>query len=248
MTLIEDLKKIGLSPNQALVYLSISQMGEAKAGEIIKKTGLHRNLVYVAFQELIDKRLVAISKLRGIAIYKALAPIRLLANLQEKERIAKSVVEELARLHKKTDNQEIVVYEGIDEFRRHVMHTYSTIKPNGLIRYLGISPSWHDIVGPTLQTELVAMQNEKRFHMKGLVKSLSREDLEYMKKVKGLIETRANRLISSNTSGIEILENRISIRSFLEPYFVVEITHKPLAKNYQNYFDFLWSHSKNKRS
>lgn len=245
MTVFNDLQSIGLSQNQALVYLALFRVGEAKAGEIIKKTGLHRNLVYVALQELIDKKLVAsFNKLGGVAIYKVLGTTRLLVDLQEKERIAKNVIEELSLLSKKGNNQEIVVYEGIDEFRRHVMHTYGTIKPKGLIRYLGISPRWYDIVGPVLSKDLGVIHSEKKFKMRGLAKSISRGDREYIQKMKGLAEVRINPLISSDTNGIEILDERISIRSFIEPYFVVEITHRHLAKNYQNYFDFLWGQSK----
>ena len=47
-TIYQELQQIGLTPNQALVYLALFRMGEAKAGQLIRKTGLHRNLVYGA--------------------------------------------------------------------------------------------------------------------------------------------------------------------------------------------------------
>ncbi|MBI2637830.1 MAG: hypothetical protein HYW88_02930, partial [Candidatus Sungbacteria bacterium] len=205
MTLYQDLQNIGLSPNQAYVYLTLFQTQRARAGEIIKKTGFHRNLVYVALQELIKKKLVTSSNVHGVTVYKVLAPIRLLSDLQDKERIAKGVIEELSR-STGHNTQEIVVYEGIDEFRRHVSHTYSIVKSGALVRYLGISPQWHEIIGPPLEKDLAAIQKEKRFRMKGLAKSVSRQDREYMREVKNLIEVRTSPLISSDTSGIEILD------------------------------------------
>ena len=54
------------------------------------------------------------------------------------------------------------------------------------------------------------------------------------------MEIKESPLVADDTSGIEILEDRISIRSFVEPYFIVEIINPQLAKNYQRYFDFLW--------
>lgn len=239
-SIYQELQKIGLTPNQSLVYLTLFRSGEVKAGEIIKKTGLHRNLVYVALQELIDKKLISKSKSKRVSIYKTLTPTRLLANLQEKERVAKGVIEELGLISLKGNTQEITVYEGVDEFRRHVMRTYSMVKHGGVIRYLGISPEWHEIVGPVLEHEVEKIQVEKKIKIKALAKSLSQGDLLHLRKVKGLSQVKINPLISSDTSGIEILEDRISIRSFIEPYFVVEISHKQLAENYQNYFDFLW--------
>ena len=169
-----------------------------------------------------------------------LTPTRLLADLQEKEGIAKNIIEELSLISTKRNSQEITTYEGIDEFRRHVVHTYSIAEQGSTIRYLGISPQWHQIVGPVLEKELLKLQNEKKIRMKALAKSLSDEDRVYLEKSNGLAQVKINTLISSDTSGIEILDNRVSIRSFVEPYFVVEITHPELAENYKNYFDFLW--------
>jgi len=78
MTLYSDLQTLGLTANQAQVYLTLARAGELKAGEVIKKTGLHRNLVYTALQELIEKKLVSSSKFKNVAVYKTLAPARLL--------------------------------------------------------------------------------------------------------------------------------------------------------------------------
>ncbi len=236
----EQLRQLGFTPNQSLVYLSLFKTGEAKAGALIKQTGLHRNLVYVALQELIERKLVVVSQLRGVAVYKALSASRLLGDVQEKERVAKQVIEELALFAGKSSKQEIVVYEGIDEFRRHVLHTFSTVKSGGMIRYLGISPRWYDIVGYSLAEDIFAIQQEKKVKMRALAQRIDLKDREFAKKAKGLVEAKISPLIAGDTSGIEILDNRISIRSFIEPYFVVEITHPQLAKNYQNHFDFLW--------
>lgn len=239
----QDLQKIGLTKNQVSIYLALFELQEAKAGEIIKKTGLHRNIVYVALQDLVAKKLVSDYKEKGILNYRALSPTRLLANMRDQERIVKDVVENLSLLAGPKKSQEIIVYEGIDEFQRHILHTYTTAKAGSLIRYLGISPEWHDIVGSELESELISIQQQKKIKMKALAKDLSAGDLNYLKQTKGLTQIKTNRLISSDTNGIEITDDKIAIRSFLEPYFVVEITQKELAKNYQNYFDFLWKGS-----
>lgn len=75
--------------------------------------------------------------------------------------------------------------------------------------------------------------------MKALANSITTPDKKFLKSAPWA-QIKTSHLISNETSGIEILDNRISIRSFIEPYFVVEITHKQLAKNYQAHFDFLW--------
>ncbi len=247
MTLYSDLQTLGLTANQAQVYLTLARAGQLKAGEMIRKTGLHRNLVYTALQELIEKKLVSSSKLENIAVYKTLAPARLLADPHEKERIARSAIEELALISKRgTSGQEIVVYEGVEEFRRYELNSYAARTSHDTVRYLGISPEWHAIIGSTLERELATLQNKKQFRILALASTITEEQKNYMRATRGLTDIKENPLISSDTSGVEILADRISIRSFVEPFFVVEIVQKELAKNYQNYFDFLWKQKSSK--
>lgn len=240
----DNLTKVGLTDNQATVYLALARVGEAKAGALIKKTGMHRNIIYTALEELREKGLVAVSRVKGIAVYKMLPASRLLADAQERERAAKRAVEELQLLSRKSNDQEIIVYEGIDEFRRHVLRSYSLAKQGDMLRYLGTSAHWHTIAGPSIEAELIAIQKEKKLRARGLAGERFPAILHYLKQTKGLTEIRINPLISSDTNNIEILNDRVCIQSFVEPYFVVEIVNEALAKNYQNYFDFLWSQSK----
>jgi len=240
----KQLEQIGLTPNQSLIYLTLFRMGSAKAGEIIKKTGLHRNLVYVALEELAVKKLVMVTRVGGVAVYKMLSPSRLLADAQERERAAKHVVENLALLSKQANNQEVLVYEGIDEFRRHALRSYGLAKPGGIIRYLGTSPHWHKVIGPALEEDLNRMQQEKKVFMRGISKTAFPELVPHLRRTKGFTEVRINPLVSNDANNVEILDDRVCIQSFVEPYLVVEIINKELADNYRNYFDFLWSKSK----
>ena len=242
--IFENLTKVGLTDNQTTLYLALVKAGEAKAGELIKKTGMHRNIVYTALEELREKGLVAQSRVRGVTLYKMLPPSRLLADAQERERAAKRAIEELHLLSRKGSEQEIIVYEGIDEFRRHILRSYSLAKPGDTLRYLGTSPHWHTIAGPSVENELVVLQKAKKLKTRGIAKGHFPAIASYLNRTKGLTEIRTNPLVSSETNNVEILSDRICIQSFVEPYFVVEIINIELAKNYQSYFDFLWSKSK----
>ena len=113
----------------------------------------------------------------------------------------------------------------------------------GVARTLGISPVWHDLVGDEVGEELLKLQIQKKFTWRALAKKITKKDKKYIDASKGLMVAKESPLVSDDTSGIEILEDRISIRSFVEPYFIVEIVNPTLAKNYQNYFDFLWKNS-----
>ena len=54
--LLKELQKLGFTKNLATVYTTLFDLGEAKAGNIVRSTGLHRNLVYLALEELEEKK------------------------------------------------------------------------------------------------------------------------------------------------------------------------------------------------
>ncbi|MES2225560.1 MAG: helix-turn-helix domain-containing protein [Patescibacteria group bacterium] len=241
--IFDNLQKLGLTENQTVLYLALAKAGSAKAGELIKQTGMHRNIVYTALEELVEKKLITSARERGILMFKLLSPTRLLADVEEKERIAKHAIEELSHLTKK-NRQEVIVYEGIDEFRRHVVRSYELAEPGALHRYLGTSPHWHAVVGLATEKEVTRIQREKRLRLRGIAKTSFPQIRSLLAEGNGLTELRFNPLIGSDTNNVEILQDRICIQTFTEPYTVVEIINAELAKNYQNYFDFLWKASK----
>ena len=52
MTLTEKLIGLGLKENEVSVYLATLELGESRVGEIEKKTGLHKQLIYNAAENL----------------------------------------------------------------------------------------------------------------------------------------------------------------------------------------------------
>jgi sugar-specific transcriptional regulator TrmB len=62
----EELTKLGLTENEASVYLALLELGSINAGAIIKKTKLHRNIVYDNLDKLIEKGLVSFVTIKNI--------------------------------------------------------------------------------------------------------------------------------------------------------------------------------------
>ena len=246
MTNIQNkLVKIGLTKNQALIYLELFKLSESKAGKIISRTGLHRHIVYSSLEELERKGLTSSYTSRGIKHYKALSATHLMNRIQEQEIVTKEVIEELAVLNTgHTNAQEIIVHEGIDGFRDYVINTFAQLDKNSTVRYMGISADWFKIVGNDVLEEMRKIQKRNNIKIKALVKELSFRDKEYIDEMEGLVEARVSPLFSSDTSSTEIIDGKVFIRSFIAPYFVVEISHTELARNYKDHFDFLWDQSK----
>lgn len=165
--LIKDLQKMGFPKNLATVYLALFEIGEGKAGEIIRKTGFHRNIVYGCLEKLEEKTLITKTESRGVALYKALHPDRILNELKEREQLAKNIVDELATIRKPA-TQEIIVHEGREEVQKQEIESYKRMQGGETIRYLGLSPYFPEVMGQDVTSELIKIQNEKKFFVQGI--------------------------------------------------------------------------------
>lgn len=111
-----QLKQLGFSKNETKVYLALFDIGKCKAGQIIENTGLHRNLVYTALDELVNKGLVAKVIKNGIATFFANSPELLLSMVEEQKNIAQEIVDTLKKKNEVV--RDIVVYEGEEGIKR----------------------------------------------------------------------------------------------------------------------------------
>ena len=94
--MIEDkLDSLGLSKNETTIYLSLLRKKNARAGELIIITKLHRNLVYQALEKLIGRGLVAKIIQNGVFVFEAMHPSHLLEAIDRQRVIAEDIIQRL---------------------------------------------------------------------------------------------------------------------------------------------------------
>ena len=59
---MQELKQAGLTDNESKVYLALIDLGPSLAGQIARKTGMHRRTVYDTIEMLIQKGLIGYIK------------------------------------------------------------------------------------------------------------------------------------------------------------------------------------------
>lgn len=111
---IEKLEELGLTRNESLTYKALLEIGQTKTGAIVKKTILHRVLIYDALESLIKKGLVSYVIKENIKYFQATNPENLVEFLEEKTQNAKAILPDLKNLMSHHEGkQAVVVYEGI---------------------------------------------------------------------------------------------------------------------------------------
>lgn len=111
---LAKIEELGLNKNEAKVYRALLELGETKTGKIVKKTEMHRVLIYDALESLIKKGLASYIVKENIKYFKAADPERLLDFLKEKEEKASDLIPQLRSLQKdNSSKQSVEIYEGI---------------------------------------------------------------------------------------------------------------------------------------
>lgn len=240
-TLQKDLQMLGFTKNLAAVYLALVELGETKAGEIVKKTGLHRHLVYTALDTLEDKKLLSRTVKKGVQRFSPLNAHHLLEEVRRTEELAHHVINTIDSLKKKA-SQEVIVYEGIDEIVALERRTFTSLSKGMVYRYLGLANAWFDgTIKDGEIFELAEIQKQKGFSSKGITNKLLPGEVEFANVVEGLFEFKEIPHVTSKDVEIGILADRLIIRIFKEPYTGIEIVNKQLASEYNAYFDYLWN-------
>src|SRR3989344_6870829 len=109
----QELKEAGLTENEAKVYLALLDLGPSLAGQISRKTGLHRRTVYDVTEMLIKKGLLGYILNNNRRLFQASNPQRILEIIHEKENLLQPFINKLNEKYSKTkEKEETNFYKG----------------------------------------------------------------------------------------------------------------------------------------
>lgn len=114
---LSELETFGLTPSEIKVYVSLLKIGTAKAGDVIKATGLQSSVVHFSLNSLISKGIVSFSRRGQVRLFQPSDPRQLLHILDEKKRAVEALVPELLSYTKGASPQEAEIYEGLPGLR-----------------------------------------------------------------------------------------------------------------------------------
>jgi sugar-specific transcriptional regulator TrmB len=107
------LKEAGLTDNEAKVYKTLLSAGPSLAGQISRKSGLHRRTVYDTMEMLIKKGLVGYIVKNNRRTFEAASPKVFLDILKEKENNIQNMLPQMMLAYEKTkEKQETNFFKG----------------------------------------------------------------------------------------------------------------------------------------
>jgi len=143
---ISTLEAAGLTKSQAIVYLTLLELGQTKIGIVIEKTALQSSVVHNTMNRLIELGLVSFVLAGKIRHYQVADPEVFLNYLdrrkEEIEEQKKSIQELLPRLHlireESKKKPEVEVYKGKKGFQTAYIEEYEKLPQDGEMNFFAL--------------------------------------------------------------------------------------------------------------
>lgn len=249
----QELEQLGLTSGEARVYNSLVKIGESTVGPISKESKVAYSKIYDVLERLIEKGLASYIIKEKTKYFQAAPPQRLFdyiekrqQELEESKKLAKQVVQKLS----KTDEDE---KETSKVFIGHkgILTAYEIMlkeaQEGEIIKYFYQHRKEYDklvyeflIERPQFDALIKKHYQERKISWNGVYHGKgSTPKNEYMILRKSKTELPGN---------IDTTEKYVFITTWAEKPKGTLIKSKELAKNFREYFDFIWDLSKNNKN
>ena len=234
-----QLRKIGFDEKKAKIYLALLELGNAKAQDIVKKTGIARPTVYDVLAKLAQEGLAYSYEKRGIKIFGSDDPHHLLERAKEQERIIETLMPELKSIYNTTRGKPTIkFYEGIEGVKRVLQDTL-TSKNKELLGILSMK-DLYDVPGRKFMQEYVKQRIASGYGLK-VIRSNPKEIEEMWPTSKE--EARELRYAPAEMvfgTTIYIYDNKVGMISTVKENFGMIIESDEYATTMSNLFRALW--------
>jgi sugar-specific transcriptional regulator TrmB len=109
----EALEGLGLTANEARLYLLLLKGGKAKATTLAAKSGMHRRVVYDTLAQLEKKGIVGQARVGGVLTFSPSPPSSLLSFLDEKRDSMEKILPSLSRVFEAESETSVSVMHGV---------------------------------------------------------------------------------------------------------------------------------------
>lgn len=239
----EILKDLGLSPSEIKIYLSLLELGSAKAGEIIKASGLQNSVVHSTLGHLVEKGLASFVLDHKVKIYSSTSPKNLLRWIDEKKERFQAILPSLIAKQSEKEKQEAEVFEGPRGFRSMC---YNFIE--------GVEPGTDYLIFAFVS----AMEDQDR-EIYSFYKEFTNDRLRRGLEIKGIAPITRKALFKElkfdltqwlfvdfpTLENVSVCGNKIIMTPWQYKPVSFMITSKQLADNYRDYFFSIWNGYRN---
>jgi sugar-specific transcriptional regulator TrmB len=238
------LEAVGFSRTEALVYTKLLELGATTAGPLVRRAGLHRQLVYSALESLEEQGIVSHALRNGRKVFSAARPDTVLQRENERMRELELVMPFLQSLATGSpDPLHVDILRGRDQFiRRLMLIVDSAARSDGIIRAFAPvrDTDVYSFVGADYERYIDYCKKMKvRKHFIIPASASSSEYPKRLLKERGTTVRFFESGLSLPTATIMTPEV-ISIDLFGREVVSIMIWNKTIAKSFLDHFRVMW--------
>lgn len=241
----EELKQLGLTDNESAIFEFLLSSPNSTTGPIIKKTGIASSRVYASLESLKEKGLVTYNIQKDGTHYSSASPQIFLDKEEQRKKQIEKIIPLLESVNETGNKTETAVYEGFEGFKTAFRKIIEECPENGTIKIIGFGEQ--EFAFDSLRTFLqnISLKSaEKKQKLKMLLDEGNPQTVDRKKEKHTTVRFLPKGYVSP--CAMDILEDSVYI--FLwdkEPYCFM-IKNEKIAKSFQQYFEVLWTISKEK--
>lgn len=234
-----NLENIGLSSNESKIYITLLRLGEAKAGQISKKSHINRTTTYDLLDNLLKKGLIKYRVKNNVKWYECANPESLMEIVEEKRNCVKNILPFLKEVYTEPQNEhDVTLYHG----RKGVKTVFRRLLDEA--EKVCVMDSESQLVErmPLFADYVIKQLDERDIRVLYLVRKEN-----YHNSPSESTEVRFIEKETPSNAVINIYDNKLIIFVWSHPPETVVIENQAAADSLRDYFYIIWEQSKKER-
>lgn len=236
---IKVLEDLGFSKNEAIVYLTLLNLGSSTATVIADKSKLHRTTVYDVLDRLVEKGMVSYISKEDTKYFQASDPESLLGVLKKREDQLKSIIPELKLSDDLAESKDKAkIFEGVKGIKAITEDILVTCKEGDEVFTFGNPKNTSE-----LMKSFVDLYHKRRI-AKGIkqIHIYNENAKERIRVLQKMDLTDAAYLPKEYDSpaATTVYGDKVAFFVWGDNPLAILIESKVVAESYRNYFKLLW--------
>jgi len=242
------LKRIGLTQNESIVYLSLLPLGTARTSSILKQSGLNSGKIYEILDSLKAKGLVSESVINGVKHFTTAPPRELLTyieqkkqNIRREEQTVLTALPELEQLRQtKRVCAQAATYLGYRGIRTAADEALSSLSAGEDILVMGATEQKARVYN-TFWKQWAGRRTRQNIR----ARMLFSERGAYFTSFKQMKLTDCRVLTGLTPVAVDVFgRHSVLLLNYTEPPSCILIYDKNAAQSFRQFFEQLWAVAK----
>ncbi|EKD86204.1 MAG: Transcriptional regulator TrmB [uncultured bacterium] len=244
MSFSEDLENLGLSENEARVYLAVLELGEPTIGKIEKTANLHRQIIYNAANNLETRGLLSIRELRGKKHFAIENPSALEDYAEIQLRKSRDLVAQLyERINLKRTMDITRMFQGRNAVHQYYINNIRKQPKGSIIYILGVNSERYFEIYNKAESPYQRFEyaRDKRKIRLNLLLFGDKEKEIKLNSGRKLIELRILPKLNNGPMDIMIWHNQVGMLLYANDPYILDIIGKEAVEGFKEYFYVFWN-------